>query len=266
MCFDLDSEPPIATMSGALESGLVRSEELVLTALDGTKFSAFAAHVEATHATGAGIVILPDVRGLYRFYRDLALRFAEHGVEALAIDYFGRSAGLTAREDDFDYMPHVRQTTPETLAMDVASAVAYLRRLTPGAPRTIFTVGFCFGGSTSFAQAANKHGLSGVIGFYGRPASPGLNGASSPIALVNEFECPVLGLFGGADPSIPQEDVQQFDAALQAAGVAHEIISYPGAPHSFFDRKYEEFAKESADAWQRVLGFLQANTVPVAQA
>ncbi|MBF6590652.1 MAG: dienelactone hydrolase family protein [Ktedonobacterales bacterium] len=256
MCFDVNAEPPMPPISG----GEVRGEELVLTSMDGTKFSAFAAHgVSELIPSRSGIVILPDVRGLYRFYRDLALRFASAGIEAVAIDYFGRTAGLTPREDDFDFWPHVQQTQPETVAADVASAVAYLRQTPSASQRAIFTVGFCFGGGNSFLQAANRLGLAGVIGFYGSPRAR-QEGAKGPIDHVSEFACPVLGLFGGADQGIPVDSVHEFDAALAAAGVAHEIVIYPDAPHSFFDRKQEEYTKESTDAWQRMLDFIQRYT------
>jgi carboxymethylenebutenolidase len=66
----------------------------------------------------------------------------------------------------------------------------------------------------------------------------------------------VLGLFGGADPGIPREDVDRFEHELEEAGIAHEVVVYPGAPHSFFDRKADEFAAASADAWTRVQGFI----------
>ena len=69
--------------------------------------------------------------------------------------------------------------------------------------------------------------------------------------------CPILALQAGDDPGIPVEDSEAFDAALTAAGVEHELVIYPGAPHSFFDRKHEEFAEASGDAWNRVLGFLE---------
>ena len=87
MCFDLDSSPPIPVIAGAA----VSHEDLVLEAADGNELAAFAAHSE--EASSTGIVVLPDVRGLYRFYEELALRFAERGFEAVAIDYFGRTAG-----------------------------------------------------------------------------------------------------------------------------------------------------------------------------
>jgi carboxymethylenebutenolidase len=68
---------------------------------------------------------------------------------------------------------------------------------------------------------------------------------------------PVLGLYGGADEGIPQEQIDAFEQNLASAGVDHEIVIYPGAPHSFFDRRFEEHAEACADAWRRVLGFLQ---------
>ncbi len=70
----------------------------------------------------------------------------------------------------------------------------------------------------------------------------------------------MLGLFGGEDQAIPVEQVEQFDASLAAAGVEHEIHVYPGAPHSFFDRRYEEHADACEDAWRRMLGFLERHT------
>src|SRR5436190_403670 len=154
MCFDLDSSPPIPVIRGAA----VTHEDLTLQAADGNRFAAFAATPE--ESSSVGVVILPDVRGLYRFYEELALRFAERGMSAVAFDYFGRTAGTAKRGEDFEYMPHVDQTA----------------------------------------------------------------------------------------------------AALEAAGVEHELVTYEGAPHSFFDRKQEEFADASEDAWSKVLAFLESHS------
>src|SRR6266702_6059617 len=101
MCFDTDSVPPIPVIAGAA----VSHEDLELEAADGNRFAAFLATPD--EPTSTGIVILPDVRGLYRFYEELALRLAERGYAALAFDYFGRTAGTAKRGDDFEYMPHV---------------------------------------------------------------------------------------------------------------------------------------------------------------
>ena len=255
MCYDDTARPPFPPIAGG--AGGVVTRDLVLTAADGNRFAAFS----AVHPSegGPGIVILPDVRGLHAFYQDLAVRFAEAGVHATAFDYFGRTAGVGPRDDDFDYMPHVQGTKPDTIAQDVAAAVAHVRSAEGGAAKAVFTVGFCFGGRNSFNQAAGEHGLSGVIGFYGRVAEPGPGNGNASIVLAERYRCPVLGLFGGADPAIPPKDVDAFRRALDAAGVKNEIVSYAGAPHSFFDRTFAQYEEECADAWRRILGFIRSN-------
>ena len=62
---------------------------------------------------------------------------------------------------------------------------------------------------------------------------------------------PLLGLYGGADEGIPPEHIEAFEQGLAKAGVDHEIVIYPGAPHSFFDRRFEEHADACGDAWRR---------------
>jgi carboxymethylenebutenolidase len=246
MCFDHDSSPPIGPVSGAS----IDTRRLKLTAADGHRLQAF----EALGESGASVLVLPDVRGLYRFYEELAARFAEQGHNAVAIDYFCRTAGTDDRDEEFEYMPHVRETTFETVKADAAAGIAHLRGLDPDRP--VFTVGFCFGGSNSWHQAANGHGLAGAIGFYGHPNREFPQGATPLVERVDQIECPILGLMGGADPGIPLEEVDRWRDALTAAGVDNEIVVYDGAPHSFFDRKHEEFADESADAWRRCLEFI----------
>jgi carboxymethylenebutenolidase len=118
------------------------------------------------------------------------------------------------------------------------------------------SVGFCFGGRNSWLAAASGHGLAGAIGFYGRP-SIGRDGSPGPIQRASEIACPILALQAGADHNITADDNAAFDASLSEAGVEHEIVTYPGAPHSFFDRKQEEYAADSDDAWSRVLAFLE---------
>jgi carboxymethylenebutenolidase len=248
MCFDSDSLPPIPALSGAA----VSYDELVLEAADGNRFAAFSATPD--EPSSVGIVVLPDVRGLYRFYEELALRFAERGYAAVAFDYFGRTAGVEKRGDDFDYMPHVQATTPEGVQADVAAAAAHLRA---GGATSIFTVGFCFGGRNSWLAAAAGHELAGAVGFYGMPGER--NGAPGPIQRAAEVEAPILALQAGADEHITAEMNAAFDEALGAAGVEHELVTYDGAPHSFFDRRYEEHAEASEDAWHRVLEFVSRN-------
>ncbi|HUA72693.1 MAG TPA: dienelactone hydrolase family protein [Solirubrobacteraceae bacterium] len=257
MCFDFDARPPAPPEDLLLApiAGGAGAELLVLTSADGTQFSA--ALAEASSGRGGGVMIFPDVRGLYPFYSELAERFAQAGYHAVAMDYFGRTAGLGPRDEEFEYMPHVQQLTVEGVQQDAAAAIAALRERT-GA-RAVATVGFCLGGFESFLAGADMSDLAGVIGFYG-VLTGGRFGVAGPLERAGDIRTPVLGLFGGADQAIPVDQVEQFDARLTETGLDHEIHVYPGAPHSFFDRRFEDYAEACEDAWRRMLGFLERHT------
>ncbi len=254
MCFDFDARPPHlpAELARRPIAGGASAELLTLGSADDTGFSA--ALAKAAEGGDPGVVIIPDVRGLYRFYVELSERFAEAGHHAIAFDYYGRTAGLGPRGDDFDYTPHRQQVELDQALEDLAAAIAELRRRTGAGP--VVTVGFCFGGSLSFVAGADRDlDLAGVVGLYG-VLDPSRFDGRGVLTQAADIRPPVLGLFGGADQAIPAEQIEQFDSALSASGTGHQIHVYPGAPHSFFDRKQEEFAKESEDAWRRILGFL----------
>ena len=252
MCFDTTARPPLPPIAGG--AGIAGSERLVLRAADGNRFNAFTARANVPDAPG--VLLLPDIRGLHPFYEDLAVRFAEAGVHATAMDYFGRTAGLDERGDDFDAMPHVHQTTPDGIGADSAATIAHIRSAAGGGPDRVYSVGFCMGGRISFNQAWRDHGLSGVIGFYGGPQGRGADDETAPMRLAPSYRCPVLGLFGGADTGIPREAIDAFAQALDGAGVPNEMVVYDGAPHSFFDRSFDEHREACDDAWLRMLRFM----------
>jgi carboxymethylenebutenolidase len=143
--------------------------------------------------------------------------------------------------------------TPEEIQRDVRAAVEHLRSL---GVRSVVTVGFCMGGRHSWLAAAGGHGLAGAVGFYGRPGVSG-DGKPGATQLAAEIDAPILALQAGDDRNITAEENEAFEHALSDAGVEHELVIYEGAPHSFFDRKQEEFAAVSEDAWTRVLDFLE---------
>jgi len=242
MCYSDDARVPLPPISGAASD----QGDLVLTSSDGTKFGAYFARAEKP--TGAGMVVMPDVRGLHHFYKELAQRFAEAGIDAVAIDYFGRTAGIGERDESFDYKPHVEQTTQENIAADVAAGIDYLKSKDGGAVKSVFTVGFCFGGSSSWNQSALQAGLNGAIGFYGRPDR------TEPY--LSRMKASLLMLIAGADFT-PQEAFHAFDKKLTEVGVPHEMHIYEGAPHSFFDRGFEQWKDACDDAWRRILAFIK---------
>lgn len=251
MCHPSDALPPLPPIRG----GAVDADELELTSADGTRFAAYLAR--AASAGGPGIVIIPDVRGLHPFYEELALRFAERGIDALAIDWFGRTARTEPRGEAFEHMPHVEATTWAGISADIAAAAATLEA---DGRASRFTVGFCMGGRMSFLASTLGLGLAGVIGFYGTLEGPWRNDAPAPLDRLDDVGSPVLGLFGGADRGISADAVARFEQGLDEHGVDHRIVTYPDAPHSFFDRKATEFASESASAWREVVDFIEAHT------
>jgi len=253
MCHDLDSHPPIVPIAG----GAVEGERTTITAADRNILAAFRAR--PTEPRGAGVAILPDVRGLHPFYEELALRFAERGIDAVAIDYFGRTAGTSTRGDAFGHMPHAERTTWAGISADIAAGVDALRR---DGIVSAFTIGFCMGGRMSFLASTLDLDLSGVIGLYGTLQGPWRNDAPAPLDRLDDVRAPVLGLFGGADAGITADAVAAFDRGLTERRIDHRIVTYPGAPHSFFDRKAVDVVGESAAAWVEITAFIEKHSTP----
>lgn len=245
MCYSDDARPPAPPVRQPVgEHG-----DLVLTSADGTRFAGYAASPAA--GSGTAFVILPDVRGLHPFYRDLALRFAEAGHHAVAIDYFGRTASTGERGEDFPYREHMERVDFDNVDRDVAAAAGWLRG--HAGIESMFTVGFCFGGAMSWRQSGAGHGLAGCVGLYGIP--------SRVADRVDQMSVPLLMLAAGNDFT-PVSEVEKLAAEVRARGVEVELAVYPGAPHSFFDRSFDDYSAECADAWTRVREFIATRSGP----
>jgi carboxymethylenebutenolidase len=242
MCHDHDSRPPAPPRSGSVRERGV----LTLSSSDGSEFSA--AYAAQEEEARVGVVVLPDVRGLHPYYVALAERFAETGAAAVAIDWFGRTAGVCGgsgtREAEFEWQAHIRQTTPEAIDADIAAAMAYLReRTSAGLP--VVTVGFCFGGSHSWRQAGGDLDLAGCVGFYGKPSVVGPAAARA--------HRPTVMVIAGADAATPVAEQLALADTMRAGGAEVDAAVYEGAPHSFFDRAHGEWSDACQDAWRHVL-------------
>jgi carboxymethylenebutenolidase len=166
----------------------------------------------------------------------------------VAIDYFGRTNGVSRRDDDFDWQTEIRKVKPAEVESDVAAASEYLASVNAG---PTFSVGYCFGGSQSWRLSAGDVPLAGCMGFYGRP--------SMLSDVETSLHRPMLLLVAGADVATPVADFQEFEGRLSARDVEHEMYIYDGAPHSFFDRSFDEWHDACDDAWQRILTFTGAH-------
>jgi carboxymethylenebutenolidase len=235
MCHSDESIPPSPPVIGEVaEHGIT-----TLHADDGNTFAAYRAR--PARGARAKIVILPDVRGLHRYYQLLAVRCAEAGFDAVAMDYFGRSNGVSERDDSFDWKTEIAKVRPRQVEADVAACIDELG----GGP--VFTLGFCFGGSQSWRLSASALPLAGCMGFYGMP--------SMVASVEQDITHPMLLLVAGSDAATPLSEFEDLDSRLTSAGREHEMVVYDGAPHSFFDRSYGDWSEACADAWQRILSF-----------
>ena len=242
MCHDHDSRPPAPPRSGNVaERGV-----LTLTSAAGTEFSA--AYAAPAAEPRVGVVVLPDVRGLHPYYVALAERFAETGAATVAIDYFGRTAGVCdasgTRPEDFEWQAHIPQTTEAAIDGDITAAIGYLRLRTRD-DLPVVTVGFCFGGSNSWRQSGGDLDLAGCVGFYGRPSVVG--------TAAERAHRPVVMLIAGADAATPVTDQLKLADTMRAAGAEVDAVVYDGAPHSFFDRAFGQWEEACRDAWEHVL-------------
>ena len=205
-----------ARPSRPIAGGALDAERVALTAADGNRFLAFRARARGADRRRRSL-ILPDVRGLHPFYEELALRFAEHGIDALAIDYFGRTAGTDTPARRRLRLPRARRRRrpgpgcaptsgrgAAALRSDAAARCAPCSRSASASavasPSISSTLGL---------------GLAGAIGFYGVPLGTHYSGMPAPVDVAGAMSGSILGLFGGADPSIPPDAVAAFDAALR---------------------------------------------------
>ena len=199
--------------------------------------------LERASPGGAAIVILPDVRGLHPYYEELrpALRGARHRCTG---DRLVRpDSGRRAAPEGFEYMPHVQRTTWSGISTDITAAVGSLRSAEGGETRArdVFTIGFCMGGRMAFLSSTLGLGLAGVIGLYGTVAGPWRNDAPAPVDLGRGWKIRCWACSVARTPASPREagrgrSTARWVPPASSAG----IVTYPGAPHSFFDRKFEE--------------------------
>ena len=241
MCFSSDQHPPLPPRT----SDVGEHGPTVLTAADGTRLAAFDA-VPVTRR-GASLVLLPDIRGMHPYYTDLAIAFAQAGIDTVAIDPYARTAGLSDRGAGFVFRPHADALERSSLASDARAAKD---RLASRSDDPVFTLGFCRFGAESWALSATDLGAAGCMGFYGKPGSV--------LELVPSMTAPLLILAAGADAATSPEENAAFDRALSDAGVDHEFVEYAGAPHSFFDRSFAQWEEACSDAWKRMLGYVDA--------
>lgn len=236
----------------------VNEEERTLSAGDGAALREFVAQ-PATGLRQGAVLIIHDVWGYTDFYKDLARRITEHGLAAVLVDFFGRQGNLpesmrapertgTTPEAVARATQRAQQLSDERFLADMQTAVEDVQAL--GAAK-VACWGFCMGGRLAFVSAARVRGLAGAVAYYGHLQAD--RNRLSPLQLAAEIYIPVLGIFGGADPSIPADQIAAFRDALRTD---KEVVTYPGAPHGFLRYGATDHKPAIDDALARTYRFL----------
>jgi carboxymethylenebutenolidase len=197
------------------------------------------------------VLVIHEVFGLNDHIKSIADRIAGAGYVAIAPNFFARAAEPpTATSDVAAIRKAASSIPPEAANKDMQAALDFIKQDKRVIPRLV-SVGFCMGGGFSYRLAAYTEDLAGAVIFYGR----------TPLELVPQVKCPLLGNFGETDTGIPPAKVQEWVDALKKAGKSVDAKIYPGAGHGFFNDTGQRYhAAAAADAWQRTLKFFKTVT------
>jgi carboxymethylenebutenolidase len=191
-----------------------------------------------------GVIVIHEIWGLVDHIKDVASRLAHEGYAALAVDLFGEK--IVSKLEEGRVLRE--KFSEEKILGDLNGAFNYLKTLSYVNPNRIGSVGFCMGGGLSLLLACHNREVAAPVIFYGRNPSP--------IELVRNLQCPILGNYAGADMAITESDVNLLKQTLTKYGKKFDIKIYPGAPHAFFNDTKESYRPEVAkDAWERTLDF-----------
>ena len=208
--------------------------------------------------TGAPVVlVISEIFGVHEHIADVARRFARAGYFALAPELFVRQGDAESYGEIAKLIAEVVNKTPDAQVMgDLDACVAWARGQGAAADRLGIT-GFCWGGRTTWMYAAHNPAVKAAVAWYGPVARSYHPGDRSALDNVARIKAPVLGLYGAADPGIPNDNVEKMRDALKAAGnTASELVLYPDTPHAFHADYRPSYRKEQADdGWKRCLAW-----------
>ena len=199
------------------------------------------------------VLVVQEIFGVHEHIRDVCRRLAKLGYMAVAPELYTREGDVSKLSDMKEIFAVVEKVPDAQVMSDLDAAVGWARH--NGAhPAKLGVTGFCWGGRIVWLYCAHNPSVTAGVAWYGR-----LVGQTSelrptyPIDVAPTLKVPVLGLYGGADASIPVDSVEQMRAALKKAGNPSEIVVYPDTPHAFFADYRPSYRREQAqDGWKRL--------------
>lgn len=210
------------------------------------------------------ILVVQEIFGVHEHIKDVCRRFAKLGYFAVAPELYSRQGDVSKLSDIQQILSSVVSKVPDAQVMsDLDASVAWSGRSGQGNVAKLGITGFCWGGRIVWLYAAHSNKLKAGVAWYGS-----LEGATNkikpknPIDLAAMLKAPVLGLYGGADPGIPLETIENMRKALKQAGSKSEIVVYPDTPHGFHADYRPSYRKSQAeDGWKKMQDWLKTHGV-----
>ena len=212
------------------------------------------------------VLVISEIFGVHEHIADVARRFAKLGYLAIAPELFVRQGDAQSYGEISKLVAEVINKVPDAQVMGDLDATVAWAKANGGDTSRLGITGFCWGGRITWMYAAHNRALKAGVAWYGRlVGAPSALSPTNPIDVVSQLGAPVLGLYGGADPGIPQDTVDQMKAALASGNAAarkSEFVVYPDTPHAFHADYRPSYRKEAADdGWKRCVAWFKANGV-----
>ncbi len=206
------------------------------------------------------VLVVQEIFGVHEHIKDICRRFAKLGYYAIAPELYARQGNPAEISDIKDLVAKIVSKVPDAQVMsDLDASVAYAKSTGKADTAKLAVTGFCWGGRITWLYAAHNPDLKAAVAWYGPIDRPRTTlQPKYPIDLAADLKCPVLGLYGAADQSIPVESVARMMAACKTAGKTCEAKIYPDTPHGFNADYRPSYHPEAAkDGWARMLAWFK---------
>ncbi len=247
------SVQPVSAQTITTDATGLNAGEVKIPVADG-QIPAYRA-MPATGRSFPVVLVVQEIFGVHEHIKDICRRFAKLGYLAVAPQLYARQGDVSQIPDVQEIFAKVVSKVPDAQVMaDLDRAVDWAEKSGKGDVNRLGITGFCWGGRIVWLYAAHSSRLKAGVAWYGRLAGEATDlTPQHPIDLAAKLKAPVLGLYGGADTSIPVDTIERMRKALQAAGSPSQIIVYPDTPHGFHADYRPSYRKQQAqDGWKRL--------------
>jgi carboxymethylenebutenolidase len=208
------------------------------------------------------ILVVHEIFGVHEHIKDICRRLAKLGYCAIAVDLYQRQGDVSRLASIDQIRPIIAKVTDKQVIGDLDAAVLWAVKQGIADQSKLGITGFCWGGRFVWLYAAHNPEVKAGVAWYGQLVDDRTeNKLTYPVDVATQIQGAVLGLYGGADPGIPVDTVEQMRKAL-GPNSKSQLHVYPGAPHAFFADYRPSYRKEAAeDGWKRATEWFKAHGV-----